>query len=163
MHLVLLVPLKVGVSEGSILGCLIFTFYMCHSLAVTHLLLPFLPNFLKRVAFSHCLHLINIHSTPRFTAIWFLFPKHDQNGSKTFPVFEPSRHILILFSLSEESDTPSFFWCFQLPPPLIPSLGPLQTPLCVPGLWAPASTLISQMLCSQDFAIMSHLTVVHLP
>lgn len=39
--------LKVGVSEGSVLRSLIFTFYIWHPLAVTHLLLPFLPSFLK--------------------------------------------------------------------------------------------------------------------
>lgn len=54
--------LKFVMSEGSLLGTLIFTFYICHPLAVTHLLLPFLPNFLKRVAFSHCFHLPQLHS-----------------------------------------------------------------------------------------------------
>lgn len=42
LFLFLFLSLKVGVSEGSVLSPLI-----CHLLAVTHLLLPFLPNFLK--------------------------------------------------------------------------------------------------------------------
>ena len=133
-----------------------------YSLVLTQLWLPFLPNYFRRVAFSHGLHLFEIHSTSQLRAVWVLFPKHHQNCSKTQPLFlnqaetsqsfpYPVQHLM--FSPPAGSYLP------RLP---LPPISSLMVPVFL--VCGPLDLLLpSQMLSSQDFVIVSRLYCPHLP
>lgn len=101
--------------------------------------------------------------TPQLSAIWVLFSKHHQNRSKTHPTSEPSRATAVLSLAQHLTFSPPIgSFLPGLPLPRISSLmPPSQTPFWVPGLRAPRSTLISQMLCFQDSATVSLLNSPH--
>lgn len=92
-----------------------------------------------RVAFSHGLHLFEIHSTPQLRAVWVLFPKQHQSCSKTHPLF-PSRADIAVLPLPSAA---SAVLSFRLLLPATPASASrfISHASCVPGLWAPRSTL----------------------
>ena len=75
-------------------------------LAATHLLLPFLPNFLKRVAIQSPCPCSRVHSVQSGFCC--------QTPSKLLKdvgiVFGPGRRISVFASLNAAPDTPSFLW-----------------------------------------------------
>lgn len=123
-------------------------------LAATHLLLPFLPNFLKRVAIQSPCPCSRVHSVQSGSAA-----KHHQNCSKMYALFSGPADAFLSLPHSTQHLTlpPSFGVLTCQVSQYLPFISCLLHGLLlwVLSLWAPGSAPISQILWSQDFTIVS--------